>query len=183
MAGVAGRRLARQLDAVARPANGALVVTPRHALAEDTAPVATVRRPDATEYRLLEGRRDAYGTVKAQWRYAPRATPMSVRVGGGEPVYSLSGIYPDEASATNAAEARLRALQRGTATLTIALAAGLPVLAAELPVTLADFGPPIDARWVAVRTAHGLTDTDGYTTRATLERPTDPWSRAASTPL
>ena len=175
------RRLARQLDAVVRPAGGALVVTPRQALGEGLAPVATVRRVDTTEYRLLEGRRDAYGGVQAQWRSAPRATPETVRVGGGEPVYALPGLYPDKASAENAAEARLRALQRGTSTFTCTLSAGLPALAAELPVTLADFGPPIDAaRWVAVRTEHRLTD--GYVTQATLERPTDPWSRRASSP-
>ena len=177
------RRLVRQLDVVARPAGGALVVTPRHALAQGQAPVAVVRETDAVEYRLTEADRDAYGAVKAQWKFTPSATPMSVRVGvdGDGPVFALPGIYPDEASARNAATARLRALERGTSTANITLAAGIPVLSAELPVTLADFGRPFDGRWVIVQAEHVL-GTGGYTTKATLERPTNPWGRRPSTP-
>ena len=174
------RRLAQQLDAVARPAGGFLVVTPRHALGQGLSPVTTIRRTDTTEYRLSEQDRDAYGAVKAQWKSAPAATPMSVRVGGGEPTYSMPGIYPDEASARNAATARLRALERGTSTANITLATGIPTLSAELPVTLADFGPPLDGQWVIVRGEHVLAD-DGYTTQTTLERPTNPWGRTSST--
>ena len=175
------RRLVGQLDVVARPAGGALVVIPRHAIAQGQSSVATVRETDATEYRLVAGDRDDYGAVKAQWKFTTSATPMSVKVGGGEPVFSLPGIYPDEGAARNAATAKLRALERGTTTAHITLAVGLPAASAELPLTLAEFGAPFDGRWVIIGTEHALSDA-GYVTKVNLERPAEPWARTPSVP-
>ena len=93
------RRLARDFDLVARPAGGELVVVPRHGLAGDAPAVATVRRTDVAEYRVLEADREAYVGVEARWRDLARAEPQMVRAGqSGEPVLSLSSIYPDRAA-------------------------------------------------------------------------------------
>ncbi len=178
------RRLARDLDLVARPAGGELVVAPRHALADGRPAAATVRRGDVADYRFLEADRDVYAAVLARWRGADAAEPMTVRAegagGAGGPVHSLSSIYPDRPAALNAAEARLRALEREAVTACVTLARGLPELTAEAAVDLAGFGPPVDGRWVVRRAEHVLTESDGYRTTARLERAAAPWDRASS---
>lgn len=178
------RRLARDLDLVARPAGGELVVAPRQALADQRPVVATVRRGDVADYRFLEADRNAYAAVLARWRDADAAEPMTVRAqSAGDargPVHSLSSIYPDRSAAQNAAEARLRALEREAVTASVTLANGLPELTAEAPVGLAGFGPPVDGRWIVRRAEHVLTESDGYRTTARLERAAAPWNRVSS---
>lgn len=177
------RRLAHELDLVARPAGGRLVVAPRQELAAVAGAAVPVARADVADYRLLEADRDGYVAVVTRWSGAGDAAPQEVRVGdaNGEPVLRALGVYPGEAAAQNAAEARLRALQRRTATGALTLAVGRPALAAEAPVALTGFGAPVDGDWIATRTEHVLDDA-GYRTTAELERTTAPWERASSTP-
>ena len=175
------RRLARDLDLVARPVGGELVVAPRHALADGRPAVAVLRRRDAAEYRFLEADRDKYAAVVARWRDADEAEPKTVRAGEpGEPVFALSSVFPDRAAARNAAEARLRALRREAVTAVVTLARGRPELTAEAPVRLAGFGAPVDGRWIVRRAEHVLGEADGYRTAAALERAAEPWVRASS---
>lgn len=175
------RRLARDLDLVARPVGGELVVAPRHALADGRPAVAALRRGDAAEYRFLEADRDAYAAVLARWRDADEAEPKTVRAGDpGEPVFALSSVYPDRAAARNAAEARLRALRREAVTAVVTLARGRPELTAEAPVSLDGFGAPVDGRWIVRRAEHVFGESAGYRTTVNLERAAAPWDRAAS---
>ena len=175
------RRLAADLDCVIRPAAGALVVIERDALGAGMAPVATIRPGDVSTYSVLLADRDAYGAVEARWGRSTAASWSTVRAGeGGGTVHALPGIYPTEAAAWNAAEARLRELRRSTALLHLEMATGNPALAAELPVVVNDFGAPYDGRWVLSHTSHNLTDADGYLTSMDATRPMDAWARQSS---
>ena len=110
------------------------------------------------------------------------AEPQTVTVGeeGGE-AFALPQVFPDEASAHNAASTKLRALQRSTGTGEVELALGRTELAADAPIVLEGWDEDIDGSWVATRVAHALTQS-GLRTRLALESVTTPWERASSTP-
>ena len=177
------RRLASwQLDVVTKPVDGRLLFLRRQVLANELASVATViRHRDCRSYRVLRAEREVYAAAVARWREFEVAELEEVRAGEGEPVYVLPETCPDRASAANAAETRLRALQRGVRSGEVELARGRPKLAADAPVRLSGWGRSADGVWVARSVRHVL-DGDGYRTSLQLEAVTAPWTRAPAAP-
>ena len=175
------RRLASyQLDVVAKVAAGRLVFLRRQVLANELARAATrIERADAVEYRVLRADRAMYAAVAARWREFD-VGELEEEVAGdadGGPTFALPETYPDQTSARNAAETRLRALERGTRTGSLTLSPGRPGLAADAPVELAGWGAGVDAVWVATQVRHALTGA-GYQTHLDIEAVTEPWERA-----
>lgn len=83
-------------------------------------------------------------------------------------VYRLRKTYTDAESAKTAAAAKLAALGRGTAQLSLSLP-GRTELAAESPMTLAGFGDGIDGEWIIASVEHRI-DSNGYQTSCEGER-------------
>ena len=171
-------------DAVVKPAAGRLVFAPRQALAAAGGPVIAIARSAVTNWRFNWADRSAYVAVAGRWYDAASGAQQMARAGAatGEPVYTLPEIYPDAATARNAAETRLRALQRASGTARLTLAVGQPALAAEAPVHLSGFGPRRDGAWLATSVTHTLRDSDGYTTGVDLDTITPDWPRASAPP-
>ena len=180
------RRLAdQQVDVVAKPANGRLLFVRRQALTAAEArrgPAIRILRSETVQHRLTRADRGEYAAASAQWHDVSTAEPQTVTVGeaAGE-VFALPQLFPDEASAHNAAATKLRELQRGTGTGEVTLALCRPELAADAPIELGGWGEGIDGSWVATRVEHSLTGS-GLLSRLEVESVTTPWERASSSP-
>lgn len=108
---------------------------------------------------MTQAERDKYQAVRAWWYDLTGADRVPVLVGDGKPVYTLRHSYPDAATATRAATARLESLRRGNATLSLTLM-GNPALR-----------DPVDGAWLLQRVEH-LFNGRGFVTRIEAETPT-----------
>lgn len=166
-------RLARQYDAVAKPASGFLLFVPKgqaKTATGRTIPAVAISRNQASSYRVTLADRGKYQAVQAYWHDTADGIRKSVQVGNGEPVFSLRHNYPDAERATAAATAKLDALNRGVATASLTFDEGNPALAAEARLTLSAFRKGLNGDWIATEVSHNLSD-DGFSTRADAEVP------------
>ena len=167
-------RLARDYDAVAKPANGMLLLVPRGQAASasgDSMPEIDVTPGDASRWSASLADRGEYRAVLARWRDAEAGGSVTAEAGSGEPVYALRRLYPTSGEAREAARAKLQALARGTGRLSITLQPGRPGAAAEAILRLSGFRKGLDGRWLCMRVIHELTGS-GYSTRVQAEIPT-----------
>ncbi|HBH7068316.1 TPA: phage late control D family protein [Enterobacter cloacae] len=96
--------------------------------------------------------------------------PQEMLVGSVENVFELTTVYASEEQALRAAEAKWRALQRGTVNFPIQLALGRADLFPETPVLVNGFKRVIDEQaWIISEVVHTLSGS-GYTTKLNLER-------------
>ncbi|MCG0455971.1 phage late control D family protein [Enterobacter cloacae complex sp. ECC445] len=97
------------------------------------------------------------------------AHPQERLVGSAENVFELTTVYASEEQALRAAEAKWRALQRGTVGFSIQLALGRADLFPETPVRVNGFKRVIDEQaWIINEVVHTL-DRGGFTTQLKLE--------------
>lgn len=167
-------RVARDYDAIAKPAAGKLLLVPRGEASSATGrrmPAVEIGRSDASRWRASLSDRGDYSAVTARWRDAGAAGSVTEEAGSGEPVYALRRLYPSSGEARDAARAKLRELLRGTGRLAITLEPGKPELAAEAELLLKGFRDGLDRRWICVRAVHRITGA-GYSTSVTAELPT-----------
>ncbi|MEG6132639.1 phage late control D family protein [Enterobacter kobei] len=95
--------------------------------------------------------------------------PQDLLVGSAENVFELTTVYASEEQALRAAEARWRALQRGTVNFSIQLALGRADLFPETPVRVSGFKRVIDEQaWIISEVIHSLSE-KGFTTQLKLE--------------
>ncbi|EHN8924323.1 phage late control D family protein [Enterobacter asburiae] len=95
--------------------------------------------------------------------------PQERLVGSAENVFELTTVYASEEQALRAAEAKWRALQRGTVEFSIQLALGRADLFPETPVLVNGFKRVIDEQaWIISEVVHTLNGS-GFTTQLTLE--------------
>jgi phage protein D len=95
--------------------------------------------------------------------------PQERLVGSAENVFELTTVYASEEQALRAAEAKWRALQRGTVKFSIQLALGRADLFPETPVLVNGFKRVIDEQaWIIGEVVHTLNDS-GFTTQLKLE--------------
>ncbi|WP_010435752.1 phage late control D family protein [Enterobacter mori] len=95
--------------------------------------------------------------------------PQEMLVGSAENVFELTTVYASEEQALRAAEAKWRALQRGTVKFSIQLARGRADLFPETPVLVNGFKRVIDEQaWIISEVVHTLSES-GFTTRLNLE--------------
>lgn len=84
-------------------------------------------------------------------------------------IKTLRHTYASKESASRAARAEWRRLQRGMATFSLDLALGMPELFPEIPATVAGFKHEIDnTDWIIIKAIHSLTD-KGLTTKLEFE--------------
>lgn len=165
-------RLADRYDATAKPGNGRLVFARRAAgRSASNRPLDVVRieREQARNYRVVLADRPRYQSVRAYWWDAAAGERVAVTAGDSEPAYALRDNHADEAQARAAAQARLDALRREAASLTLRLAPGRPTVTADSPLELVGFRGGVNGRWIATRVRHELTG-GGYLTQAEAER-------------
>ncbi|MCK7452608.1 phage late control D family protein [Enterobacter chengduensis] len=104
--------------------------------------------------------------------YAPgdkAQEPQERLVGSAENVFELTTVYASEEQALRAAEAKWRALQRGTVKFSLQLALGRADLFPETPVRVNGFKRVIDEQaWIISEVVHTL-NRSGFTTQLNLE--------------
>jgi phage protein D len=126
-------RIARQYDAIAKPAAQYLIFVPRGKGTSATGkplPVIKLSPSEITSWSMTLAARDHYRSVLACWDDRRSAKRQTVMVGQGEPTFMLRHAYPDAVQAQDAAQAKLAELARGTTKLNLTLP-GNPQLAAE----------------------------------------------------
>lgn len=160
-------RLSRQFDAIATVKVGTLLFTPRgtgQTVSGQALTSVTLKPEEVTEWRVSLADRDRYTAVEARWYDRDAAEEVVERAGegDGEAVYRLRKTYTDAEAAKTAAAAKLGALSRGTASLSLRLP-GRTELAAESPVVLTGFGDGIDGEWILASVEHRI-DSGGYQT-------------------
>ena len=179
-------RLSKQYDAVAKPAGGSLLFVLRgeakSAGGRDLR--IAIHRNQTSGHRVTLADRGQYGAVAAHWQDLEAGEKVRTRAGEGEPVYTLRHPYPNAAEAQAAAQAKLRALNRGTGTLSLTLNPGMPALLAETNkpanpplaagtrLALSGFRPGVDGDWVLTRVTHEISSS-GYSTQAEAETPNE----------
>ena len=112
-------RLAARFDAIAKPADGRLVVAVRGEGIGDPIPL---RRDDASlAWSWDRGEREKYASVTARYDDPDAGEEGKVEVGSGEPVRELRRVHASEAEARAAGNAALGKAGRGEVTFHVDL--------------------------------------------------------------
>lgn len=165
-------RLARESGAVTKPGAGNLLFVTRGEAKSVTGrdlPIIEVPPSQVIRHRMTQADRGKYAAVLTHWHDPLIAERIPVRVGEGEPVYTLRHTYTDAEQATRAAQAKLDALQRGTGTLSLTLI-GNADLMAEGKIQIKELRHGVDGEWLIQRIEHQL-DNQGFVTRIEAETP------------
>lgn len=155
-------RLAKDLDAVSKPAGKYLVFTKRGEgkTANGTAlPVFPILRSQMSSGSWQITGRGKYGRVVAEWGERGTAIPHKVTAGDKEPELKLRHRYASEAEAKRAAQSALDRSRRGSSKISIELAGFWGDLMAEAKVNLIGIKPELSGEWLITRVQHRLTDT------------------------
>lgn len=172
-------RLAFQYGAEAKPAHGRLLFIERgQGKAASGRPLDRIevdrRRAQVPgafmDYRVTNAERNKYQKVIANWHDLSSGKRLPVAAGDGDPVHSIKWVYANSAEAYSAAQARLEALQRGAATLSLSVI-GEPRIRAETPLFLLNFREGVNGEWAARSVTHEISD-GGAITRIEAETPT-----------
>lgn len=153
-------RLGERHDAIAKPADGALVFARRGAAqaASGTVLEEIMLRPrDCASWSVeWSDRGSRYTGVQAGWHDLDGGQSRLELAGSDSgPVLMMRRIFPDGAAAAAAAAARLADLQRGKGRLSLQIP-GDPRIAAETPLRLVDFRGGVGGEWVVTRATHRL---------------------------
>ncbi len=167
-------RLARRYDAVATVKKEHLIFAPINSTTTATGKQlthVTITRKDGDQHRWHRAERDSYTGVQAEWQDSKGAKKRSARTGTEEREKKLRDIYASEADAMAAAKAEMQRIERGAATLELALAYARPDIAPQSPATASGWGKPeIDGTtWLVKTCTHTLDPSSGFTTRLELE--------------
>ena len=156
-------RLAKDHGAVSKPAGGLLLFVPKgEAKSASGIKLESVscRCSDLSRWSVTIAERDKYAAVEARWRDLQAAKDEVITVGAGEPVFVIRHSYPDAATATTAAKAKLEAFERGAATISGSMP-GDNKLMAESTLTMTDGRPGLSGDWLLKQVTHVI-DTGGY---------------------
>lgn len=155
-------RLARDLDATAKAADGRLVVMRRgEGRAADGTVLSAVPllRQQMTDWRWDIADRGSYASAIAEWSEIGAGVVRQVVVGEGDPVYRVRHVQDSEDAARRAAQGSLDAAQRGTGTLEIGCAAFQPGLFAGGLLQIVDLRPELAGEWAITSVRHRLGST------------------------
>lgn len=167
-------RIAKSYDAIAKPVNGYLVFVPKgqaKSVSGIKLPIIYIDKTKLTSYRMTQAERGKYQSVKASYHDQQLAKKVTVSAGQGEPIYTIRHNYPDELSASKAAQTKLLQFQRGTAILSITMP-GNSKLQAEGKISLTSIRDPVAGEWLIKSVEHQL-DSSGFSTRCECEIPSN----------
>lgn len=165
-------RIGRDVDAITKPTHGFLVFVTKgesKSVSGQLIPPVHLNVSDLISYRMTHADRGKYQSVRSYWQNTDAAELVEIHVGEGKPTYTLRKPSPTIEQATQKAIAKLNALTRGTATLSLSLV-GNPNLRAEGRITVSGIRSPVDGEWVMTRVEHAL-DSSGFVTRVEAEVP------------
>ena len=155
-------RVARDLDAVAKPAGGALVFVKRgEAKAGDGSdlPVFSFHLSDINRGTFHIKGRGRYGSVIAEWAELGSATVQKVQVGGKQPQLELRHRQNSAEEAQRAAQSALDRAMRASGTIDITLGGFRGDLMAEAKIDLRGVNPELEGEWLVTRVTHRLANT------------------------
>jgi hypothetical protein len=167
-------RLAAENDAVAKVANGRLVINP-HASGKRVSggemPVVELVADQLTDWSMTIVERGNYAGVKATY-YNLKEGDRGTVVDGEDTVNTttLPHTFKDKKAAIKAAKSRSRALKRHRSTLSIYNMPGVAELRAETKANVKGLRAGVDGIWLINRVVHRLTDS-GYTCAVDCETP------------
>jgi phage protein D len=170
-------RLARRFDAVATVKRGTLGFVPA-GVGETAsgAPIPPIELAETvcTRWRFSVTDRLKYQAVEARYHDFALGEDVWVKVGDdadGANTYQLRQTYPDRTSAQAAAEAKFSSLGRNAGSAEITTV-GYPIIGAQVPIILVDFGAGIDGRWIADDVTHRI-DNSGFQTTIRSKLPAE----------
>ena len=167
-------RLAHDLDALVKPAGGAILCV-RQGEGKTASgieiPVPEIALKDITRGSWKLKSRGRYGKVITEWSELGSATVHKVTIGDGKPVLKLRHRYASKVEATRAAASALNRSKRGSGTLDLTLAGFNGALTAGGMIDLIDAAPELRGRWSIKGVTHKLSNT--LTTHLKAERDND----------
>ncbi len=152
-------RLAREHDAMAKPANGHLLFMPKGKAISFTGKAistVTVNKNQCSDWRVTLADRSKYQAVVTHWQDTTTGNRTAEQVGSGEPVYTLKGTRKTQQAALEAAQAKLQSLKRGQGKGSITVTGGLFEAMAETPLRLVGWRDGINDTWIISRAEHKL---------------------------
>ena len=164
-------RLAKDLDAISKPAGGYLLFAKRgdgKATNGSELPVFKLHRTQMAGGSWKVTSRSKYGRVIAEWAERATATVHKVQAGNKTPELVLRHRYASEAEARQAATSALERSQRASGRISIQLGGFHGDLMAGAKINLKDIKPELTGEWLITRVQHRLTDT--LTTSLDAER-------------
>jgi phage protein D len=170
-------RLARQHDAIAKPASGYLLYVPRgeaKTASGQALSSVTIDKGQTTDFSLTMADRGKYQKVIAHWHDTAtgQKMPLSVKTGAGsgKPAYTLRHTHPDAVTAQIAATAKLAALKRGQSFGHFTITPADINIMAEGKIMMTGFRKEINGQWSCVRVEYRL-DNQGLSASVDFETP------------
>lgn len=163
-------RVARDLDAIAKPGNGRLIMARRGeslTASGKPMPVLSVTERGVIRWGYRNSLREKVGSVVAAYQDLGQGKQLECTAGEGVPVQRLKRRFPDKATAQRAADTELRRLRRAGRSLSIDMK-GDPDAKAEAALQALGFRSYIDGPWLITRATHSL-DSGGYRTAIEAE--------------
>lgn len=164
-------RLAKQYDCTAKVSNGTLLVLPRQggqSASGRALGVIGLRRADVTRWQFRLADKGTYKSVQTRHQNPRNGQATVVELAnadapqGSAPVHTDRHLYPDKASAEQAAKARLAALNRSTANVRLEMP-GRTDLFTERSVELKGFKAGLDGEYL-VESVEQVFSNAGWTT-------------------
>ncbi|AZV77874.1 phage tail protein [Parasedimentitalea marina] len=155
-------RLARDLDATAKPAGGALVFIKRgigKAADGSDLPVPVINVTQMSRGNWKASGRGKYSKVIAEWSELGAAKVRQVSAGDGEPLLKLRHRYASQNEAQRAADSALESSKRASGKASIQLAGFDGGLLAEGFVDLQGIHPGLSGKWLVTQVTHRLGNT------------------------
>ena len=166
-------RLAREVGAVVKPVAGFLVMVPQgeaKSVTGQSLPMITTTADQIKQHHVTQTEVSQYDAVTTYWHDTQTAKREAVQIGEGR-VFMSRHTYVDEATATNAAKAKLHQFKRSSLQLSLTLI-GNPNLMAEGKINVTGLRSPINGSWVIERVVHQIND-QGFTSRIDALPPKD----------
>lgn len=166
------RRLGRERNAVAKIANGTLILKPigdGKTASGKTLPSVIIRRRDGDQHQFQRQKREEVTGVTASWRDRAGAKHEKVTDGEKEGARRLSRVYGSESEARDAAKAAHARAGREPLSLSMTLALGRADIHPEQRASVAGYKPAIDsAPWLVAEVTHTISER-GYQSQLKLD--------------
>jgi len=166
-------RLAKQHDAVAKPVMNRLIFVPKGEAKSASGvklPVIPIAITDLSSGSYRSADRGKYKSVKAFWNDKAGAKKVYEQVGSDEPTFTLRQPFANAEEAQTAAQSKLDAFNRGTATFRFSTYKGRPEIRAEGKINVQIGNDTIDGEWIVTRIIHSFRES-GFTSQVEAELP------------
>jgi phage protein D len=163
-------RLALDLDAIAKPGDGKLVLARRGeslSVGGRPMPVLQLYPEDVSQWRAGRSLREPAGRVLATHQDLDAGQPVEAVAGDLEPIIRLRPRFPTKDAADRAAASELARRSRAGRSLSLQMP-GDPDLVAESRLRLTGFRSYVDGEWLVTSVQHSL-DSGGYRCSVTAE--------------